>query len=406
MSLLATSRSIPSQLFFLRHGARLDQLETEWHLTSPTPYDPPLTTKGIAQARLTGLAIKDSLPTTGHLRIILHTSPFLRCVQTALSLAAALGKKVLFRVDAWLGEWLTPDYYTDIDPPPPGKQLCDSALAGLIGRTDGVAVDWMWDTLKFGDGGEYGEEWGSMHERLNRGLQRLLQYYEDEPMIGVSNGVNGNKSEISNGDGVDAPIQTIVILVTHGAGCNALLGALTRKPVLTDIPLTSLSMAVLRPTTPSSTVSRIEYDMVLQASADHLVDSPSNSSSSFSLHSRQTSSPSLRSPLIPDKRILEYHQVRTRSYSSTSFSEPSMPSTYQSRISDPRNRHASFNLRTRSGLFGGLPRTDSSRSGLWSPSSPSTAVSDDEDDSESLSELGTPGQEKKSGGLWRSWSGQ
>lgn len=392
MSPPAASRSIPSQLFFLRHGARLDQLNAEWHLTSPTPYDPPLTSKGIAQARLTGLAIKDSLPATGNLRIILHTSPFLRCVQTALALAAALEKKVLFRVDAWLGEWLTSDYYTDIDPPPPGKQLCDSALTGLIGRTDGVVVDWMWDTLKFGDGGEYGEEWGSMHERFNRGWRRLLQHYEDEPTARVSNGLNGSGSENGNGDEADASVQTIVILITHGAGCNALLGALTRKPVLIDIPLSSLSMAVLRPTTPSSTTTRIEYDMVLQASTAHLVESPSNSPNGFSSHSRQTSSSSIRSSRIPDKRIIEYHPVRSRSLSAFSAAFPEPP--------------ISFHLRTRSALFSGSPRIDSSRSGLWSPSSPSTAVSDDEDDSESLGELGVSGGERKTGGLWRSWSGE
>src|ERR1700721_3839036 len=70
----------PSKLIFLRHGARQDQFDRDWHLTSPTPYDPPLTTKGVTQATLTGTRLKSLLPpTSSRLRIIIHTSPFLRC---------------------------------------------------------------------------------------------------------------------------------------------------------------------------------------------------------------------------------------------------------------------------------------------------------------------------------------
>src|SRR5579862_4419789 len=136
--------SPPSTIFFLRHGARLDQFDLDWHLTSPTPYDPPLTTKGVQQAKQTGLAISSHLaPDIKH--VILHTSPFLRCVQTSLALASSIKERVTLRIDAWLGEWLTPDYYVDIDPPPPSRQLCSTALGSLAGRPE-VTVDWTWDS--------------------------------------------------------------------------------------------------------------------------------------------------------------------------------------------------------------------------------------------------------------------
>ena len=214
--------SPPSTIFFLRHGSRLDQHNAEWHLTSPTPYDPPLTAKGISQAHQTGLAIKRALPPPPPIlpakrRIILHTSPYLRCVQTALTLAGALDEKVLLRIDAWLGEWLTPDYYTDIDPPPPSRQLCAAAVASLRGqRKEGLEVDWGWDSLALGSGGEYGEESGSMHNRFNKGLMKLLQFYEHDqhPRTEKKNGVrNGDPTE---GGGVGT--ETVLILVYAWSG--------------------------------------------------------------------------------------------------------------------------------------------------------------------------------------------
>ena len=274
----------------------------------------------------------------------------------------------------------------DIDPPPPGRQLSASALGALAGRQfeGSIVVDWMWDSLKLGDGGEYGEQWGSMHERFDRGINKLLQFYQQDDM---------------NGD------ETVVILVTHGAGCNALLGALTRKPVLTDIPISSLSMAVLRPSTPSSmssTSSQFDYDLLLQAETQHLSSSslPSISSTTFpssvSSHSRETSSSSRRSPIINDKRILEYHPVRSRSASSTI----ARPSGHLDLV----HRHPSLKLRTASGLFGG-PKSDPPRTGLWAPTSPSAAVSDEEEDDELLpAEVGA--RRKRAAGLWRSWAGE
>jgi broad specificity phosphatase PhoE len=395
--------SVPSTIFFLRHGARLDQHNPDWHLSSPTPYDPPLTTTGTAQARQTGAAIKDALPhppqpTSSSRRVVIHTSPFLRCVQTAVALASGLEEKVLLRVDAWLGEWLTPDYYTDIDPPPPARQLCQTAIAGLAGRTEGIGVDWGWDSLGLGGGGEYGEEWGSMHDRFNGGLQRLLNHYEKESIRNNTNDTGGDKG-----------VETVLILVTHGAGCNALLGALSRKPVLIDIPISSLSQAILRPDTPSSTPSQIEYELILQASTAHIATSQHMRSTSFpsstttSTHSRAASLSSSRSPIIiPDKRVLEYHPVRSRSVSSY----PTFADLHQPAEHVPA-RHPSLHLRTSPALFpassGRVSSGSEARTGLWSPSSATVAVteSDDEDGSD-----GTEGRRKRAVGLWRSWASE
>jgi len=284
-------------------------------------------------------------------------------------------------------------------------------LTGLAGRTDGITVDWTWDSLKLGDGGEYGEEWGSMHERFARGFKALLRYYQDEEnrrrkkdegaIVDGENGGNPREGE-----------ETVVILVTHGAGCNALLGALTQKPVLIDIPISSLSLAVLRPATPSTTPSQCEYELLLQADTAHLTTTspPSVGSRSFSRtssHSRESSQS--RSPIIPDKRVLEYHPVRSRSV--ISFPTSTSDSTTSTGGYQPVavDRPPSLKVRTSSGSFRrqvGLFRTssvsNSPRTGLWTPISTSVAMSDSEEEDV---EMGTGARRKRAVGLWKNWAG-
>ncbi|KAF9359584.1 hypothetical protein BGX26_012028 [Mortierella sp. AD094] len=46
-------------LYFVRHGERIDQVDSSWAETSPCPQDPPLTARGKMQARQTGKMIRD-----------------------------------------------------------------------------------------------------------------------------------------------------------------------------------------------------------------------------------------------------------------------------------------------------------------------------------------------------------
>ncbi|KAF9429937.1 hypothetical protein BGZ76_001055 [Entomortierella beljakovae] len=57
-------------LYFVRHGERIDHVDSSWATTSPCPQDPHLTNRGKTQARQTGKMIRDfahesrSLPTS------------------------------------------------------------------------------------------------------------------------------------------------------------------------------------------------------------------------------------------------------------------------------------------------------------------------------------------------------
>jgi len=146
-----------------------------------------------------------------------------------------------------------------------------------------VNSDLAWDSMRspqdWGDGGEYGEEWSAMHKRFRNGLQKMVTWYQ-------------TSAEEETTAEEDEDMDTVLVLVTHGAGCNALIGALTNQPVLLDVGMASLTMAVRKditeatePRTPdlppplSPRLSRTtssdpglanEYDVKLVASTEHL----------------------------------------------------------------------------------------------------------------------------------------
>ncbi|KAK4693916.1 hypothetical protein P7C71_g3568, partial [Lecanoromycetidae sp. Uapishka_2] len=88
----------------------------------------------------------------------------------------------------------------------------------------------------------------------------------------------------------DDDVDTVLVLVTHGAGCNALIGALTNQPVLIDVGMASLTLAVQKsidyrrvasPTQTSASPPRRrqsmvdfgisdDYEVKLVASTEHL----------------------------------------------------------------------------------------------------------------------------------------
>ncbi|KAI6783436.1 uncharacterized protein J7T54_004463 [Emericellopsis cladophorae] len=410
---------LPSHLFVVRHGNRLDAADKRWHLSSPTPYDPPLTYGGWLQARQVGVQISNYLEQAKNdaqqakgasssqesrrkrFRVVIHSSPFLRCVQTSIAISSGLAqsspdsagqpadlllpvptpagktknnfRSSILRLDSFLGEWLSPEYFENITPPPSSSLMLGTAKADLLKREDYsiytdfsntasaqqqptprksslwngspdrtpspssqgpfsapgasvalpgdagnnkgynapratyavssagkipdgfvahardqcLAVDYQWDSMReslgFGDGGNLGEEWTTMHRRFRGGLKRMLDFYAntDSPERLVSTSANGEKDIPTT----DEDVETVVIMVSHGAGCNALIGAITHQPVLMDVGIASITMAsrkenlnyaqlhhdtaTQQPEDPLVPVDRM-YDIRLSASTEHL----------------------------------------------------------------------------------------------------------------------------------------
>ncbi len=199
----------PAVVIIARHGARLDQANKQWHFTSPTPYDPPLTYAGWTQARNLGTRIagiiKEREKETGQEdedykqqdgnsrkrkrqhKVVIHSSPFLRCIQTSIGISAGIGQvqtktterslrisvpvhperfesyqpaeslplndalkdkrngktscgqiPTKLRVDAYLGEWLSTDYFEGITPPPDSVLMVAGAKSDLLRAGDEI----------------------------------------------------------------------------------------------------------------------------------------------------------------------------------------------------------------------------------------------------------------------------
>ncbi|KAI1208474.1 uncharacterized protein F4807DRAFT_431461 [Annulohypoxylon truncatum] len=413
----------PAYIFIVRHGNRLDATDKQWHLSSPTPYDPPLTYGGWMQSKTVGTRVAsilqereeyDEAVTTDHqpdttpvkqkkrrYKVVIHSSPFLRCTQTSIAIAAGLAssssvpapapverspsprstptlppssaKKCVLRLDPFLGEWLSPDYFEHITPPPKSSLMLMTAKAELLrresyndypqfhnrqtphvqtqlwnaspgrgsplatsttpksdipsglenlstlksglpripsdpsGKLDAKAahkttsdsswnpgyvapvpsyalstnepipkgyvahardacvnVDYQWDSsredLGWGEGGVLPEDWAAMHQRFRKGLCRLVEWYSttENPGEMVTKTVSSLKSSdrpqkenisggLPIGDDQEVEIEDVVVLVSHGAGCNALIGAITHQPVLIDVAMSSITMAQRKP---------------------------------------------------------------------------------------------------------------------------------------------------------------
>ena len=170
-------------------------------------------------------------------------------------------------------------------PPTPSYAISasDPIPTGYVAhaRNACTRIDYQWDSMRtpyWGTGGEFGEEWSTMHERVHDGFQHMINWYREQDL--PEHDSTAESSKVNDGN-----IQTVLVIITHGADCNALISSLNGHSVLLDINTASLTMAVRRnrvdkPThdmdhTPKSpgpenqSVSR-EYSLQLVASTDHL----------------------------------------------------------------------------------------------------------------------------------------
>ena len=121
-----------------------------------------------------------------------------------------------------------------------------------------VDIDYQWDSMRspldWGDGGTFPEEWTAMHRRFRKGVQHLVDWYStaENPTDMVTKTASRFARKLSidvmdDLDEEDVETEAIVIIVSHGAGCNALIGAITHQPVLMDVAMASLTLAVRKP---------------------------------------------------------------------------------------------------------------------------------------------------------------
>lgn len=195
----------PSAIIIVRHGTRLDQTDKNWRATAEHPYDPPLSYGGWIQCQTLGARIDKELQSLDNQvtpqdlereengletqrpkkkrKIIIHSSPYKRCIQTSIAIAAGLrypqpdkvqrplltpfqrtslsrpvpsdpvrasvssngdiprsqpttdtsplNEKIDLKVDQYLAEWLSPSYFEDSKVPPSIDAILDRAKETL-----------------------------------------------------------------------------------------------------------------------------------------------------------------------------------------------------------------------------------------------------------------------------------
>lgn len=298
-----------NRIIITRHGRRLDSEDFEWTKKSATPYDSPLShsPSTLAQVYNAGKHMSEYIPQETD-SMYFHTSPFLRCVETVNSLSDGINQRerpAVVRVDSVFGEWLTPDYFLDYPPPPSDNHL---SLADKNTELLTPAVDHDWSLNKLGNSGEYGESWEAMHARVSRGLNALIRYYNHQEQ------------------------NSTIIIVTHGACCNVLLGHLLQQPLLSRINLASFyvmeknSDGVWEMIYNSNAVEQQQNFLPASSPPPPVLSSTSTSSSSISdevfNHKRQGSDEHEQFYFVdpPEPNNNNNHSIKTLAFNSSNSS--------------------------------------------------------------------------------------
>jgi transcription factor C subunit 7 len=149
-------------LYLVRHGQRLDAINSKWFAADDNKYDPPLSEQGHWQAqRLAERLSQEPIDW-------LFSSPYLRALQTMQPTAAALDMP--FYVDDGIGEWLSKAMITH-EPKivAPIKRAADFAHMGLTHSSKVQPI--------------YPETVQEVFERLHRAVNSLLASYEGNLLL-------------------------------------------------------------------------------------------------------------------------------------------------------------------------------------------------------------------------------
>lgn len=241
-----------------------------------------------------------------------------------------------------------------------------------------INIDFQWDSMRepqnWGDGGEHGEEWSAMHMRFRRGMFNMITWYREE---GPDYDPQDNDSHEDASKELGEVVDTVLVIVTHGAGCNALIGAMTGQPVLLDVGMGSLTMAMRKdrvatqsscapsygyPSRPRKSSVDLgfydEYDMKIVASTDHL------RAGADPLHIPQLQSPKLM-PLIPELRYGPDSLTSSGATAPAQLDKPHIRTKNAALGSIRRFRAIAKSVPSKSITAGDITTSPLTSSGLW-----------------------------------------
>ncbi|KAJ3160899.1 hypothetical protein HDU86_008261 [Geranomyces michiganensis] len=214
-SQLLLDPSLAASVYLVRHGERIDQVDPSWAETAKHPFDPPLTDLGIEQGKRTGRFIAAHLRAAASgassssqppsKRIVVLTSPFYRTLQTAVALIDGLPGSVTLELLPALSEWLASNYFPSPLPHEPftfaNRKREFPSLQPAAASADPLPP--------------YPESRADMRARFYRATELAIAAHRDD--------------------------ADVIILVSHGAGCQALPEELVANGILlpADLKLAS-----------------------------------------------------------------------------------------------------------------------------------------------------------------------
>ncbi|KAH9898443.1 histidine phosphatase superfamily [Cubamyces lactineus] len=151
-------------IYIARHGYRMNWVTNDWQSVTGLPRDPPLADYGLAQAQ----ELADyflSLPEEERPTILL-SSPYYRCLQTAVPTAQKLGLPLY--VEHGLSEWYSPVA--------PGTGLHPRPASAAELRTYFPEIDESWQSIYYPS--RKGEDVEQVHDRASGLLRALVPYIE------------------------------------------------------------------------------------------------------------------------------------------------------------------------------------------------------------------------------------
>ncbi|KAI0463565.1 hypothetical protein LJB42_002567 [Komagataella kurtzmanii] len=215
-------------LILLRHCTRIDKTESalkipsekidtsEWISSFDAPVCLDMATEEVS------IASKSINEYVHSPNLIIHSSPYNRCIQTAELLMDKLeGAKCKLRVDHGLSEWLNVNFKLNYLPPNDNgislisnlnNYIYGNPLKGTLLRD---TEDPSWLHNKLGTCGEYGESLKEFKTRCFHYLRNLNKHYTQH----------------------EVPENTTIVVISHGAVIFTLLQTLIDRPIFNEIPL-------------------------------------------------------------------------------------------------------------------------------------------------------------------------
>lgn len=202
-----------SIVYLVRHGERIDQIDPTWIESAERPFDPPLTDLGILQARRSGTFIGNDLRENHGIAphdTVLLVSPFYRTLQTAGAIAHALvpnhsasaPTRPTLELFPLLSEWIAQNYFPEPLPHDPFTYSNRAAEFQFLDPSSSV------DKSVSAPLPPYPETREQMRKRFHDAFSHAVKNYH-----------GSGKSKV-------------LIMVSHGAGCQAMPEELAAANIL------------------------------------------------------------------------------------------------------------------------------------------------------------------------------